>query len=106
MVVIRLTNSYCVPVLTYACNIWQLSTTEYRSINVLWNNTFRRIFSCCWRESIAGLQYCSCLPMNYIIEQQTIMFYRRTLRTQNDILRMLLTLKRDHMLSLLEKYIA
>jgi len=33
------------------------------------------------RESTSVLQlYCGCLPMKYIIEQQTVLFYRRILR--------------------------
>ena len=51
MPAVQLIKSYCVPILTYACEMWRLSAPEYNAVNVLWNNTFRRIFNCCWRES-------------------------------------------------------
>ena len=50
------------------------------SLNVLWNNTFIKIFNCCWRECPFSLQfYTGCLPMHLIIEQQMVLFYRRCL---------------------------
>lgn len=68
--------------MTYVCEIWNMSSTEYQRINVLWNNTLRRIFNCCWRESRSSLQcYCNCFPMNYITDQQPVLFYRRILRS-------------------------
>jgi len=78
---VHLVKCYCLPVLTCACEIWRLSSAEYHNIDVIWNNSFRRIFSSCWRESTIGLQfYCGCLPMKCLIEQQTILFYQRILR--------------------------
>jgi len=78
MAAVHLVNCYCVPTLTYACEIWNLSSSDYHTVNVLWNNACRRIFNCCWRESTSELQmYCGCLSMNHMIEQQTVLFYRR-----------------------------
>ena len=66
-------RTYCVPILTYGSEIWHITESEKRSLNVLWNNTFRKIFNCCWRESPFSLQfYTGCLPMHLIIEQQFI----------------------------------
>jgi len=64
---------YCVPVLTFACEIWQLSSAEYHNVGVLWNNSFRRIFNSCWRESTIGLQFhCGCqLPSNAMFNRAT-----------------------------------
>jgi len=41
MAAVYLMKSYCVPALTYAREIWNMSSTEYQRINVMWNNTFR-----------------------------------------------------------------
>jgi len=58
-----------------------------------------------WRESTIGLQfYCGCLPMKCLIEQQTILFYRRILRGSSPILHILLQLKQGFVSSLLVKY--
>ena len=80
-------------------------TKTYNAVNVLWNNTFRRIFNCCWRESTSSLQfYCSYLPMSHTIDQQTILYYRRILRGSNSVLRILLQSKQGYVSSLLVKY--
>ena len=33
MSAVQLIKSYCVPILTYACEMWQLSASEYNAIN-------------------------------------------------------------------------
>jgi len=87
---VRLVRTYCIPILTYGSEIWHITESEKRSLNVLWNNTFRKIFNCCWRESPFSLQfYTGCLPMHLIIEQQMVLFYRRVLRSSNVILQTL-----------------
>jgi len=68
-----------------------MTAAESHRVNVLWNNTFRRIFNCCWRESTSGLQfYCNSLPMNFIIDQHAILFYKRIMNSSNAILHALL----------------
>ena len=52
MAAVHLVNSYCVPTLTYACENWNFSSSDYHTVSVLWNNAFRRIFNCCWRERV------------------------------------------------------
>ena len=42
---VHLVKCYCLPVLTCACEIWRLSSAEYHNIDVIWNNSFRRIYS-------------------------------------------------------------
>ena len=54
MAAVHLINCYCVPTLTYACETWNLSPSDYHTVSVLWNNVFRCIFNCCWRESTSA----------------------------------------------------
>jgi len=87
---VHLVKTYCVPSLLYGCEVWNLSCAEYRHLNVVWNNTFRKIFNCCWRESTRQLLfYCEVLPMAYLVDQQTIMFYKRLQNSENIVLRVL-----------------
>ena len=44
---VYLTKTYCVPTLMYGCEAWTLSDGSLHKLN----NSFRRFFSCCWRES-------------------------------------------------------
>ena len=99
---VHLVKTYCV---SYGSEIWHITESEKRSFNVLWNNTFRKIFNCCWRESPSSLQfYTGCLSMYLIIEQQKALFYRRVLKSSNAILQTLLSLKRRFVNSLTSSY--
>ena len=53
MSAIHLINSYCLPMLVFACETW--STFDIHKLNVVWKNCFRKIFNCCWRESVSSL---------------------------------------------------
>ena len=56
-------------------------------------------------ESTAGLQfYCNCLSMTHIIDQQSILFYKRILRSSNVILRTLFRFKQSDISALLARY--
>jgi len=106
MAAVHLVICYCVPTLTSACEIWNLSSSDYHTFSVLWNNAFRCIFLIVAGERVHyALQlYCGCLPMKYIIEQQTVLFYRRILRSSNVVLRSLLHQKVGYAQSLLSKF--
>ena len=102
---VHLVKSYCVPSLAYGCEIWNLSCVEYLHMNVLWNNTFRKIFNCCWRESTKQLLfYCEVVPMSYIIDQHTILFYKRLQTSENKVVRVLARINRDSVGAILSKY--
>jgi len=83
--------TYCIPILTYGSEIWHITESEKHSLNVLWNNTFRKIFNCCWRKSPFSLQFhTGCLPMHLIIDQQMVLFHKRVLNSSNVVLQTLL----------------
>ena len=64
MAAVHLMNSYCLLSLLYACETWSLKASSVHSANVALNNSFRRIFNCCWRESPKMLLfYCCVLPL-------------------------------------------
>jgi len=42
------------------------------------------MFNYCWRDSASSLQfYCGCLPLSYLIDQQTVLFYKRLYKSDN-----------------------
>ena len=57
MATLHLAKTYCAPAAMYGCETWHLDRSDYHRLNVAWNNSFRRIFGCCWRESVACLQF-------------------------------------------------
>ena len=80
------------PVNAESCETEELTYTD--RLNVVWNNSFRRIFGCCWRESVASLQiYCHTLPMAYMIDQRKILFWKTVLTSGIQVVRTLAILK-------------
>jgi len=55
-----------------------------------WYNFFRRIFGCRWRESVSCLLfYCQTLPLSYMVDQNIILFWKKALNCDNNIIRTL-----------------
>ena len=50
------------------------------------------------------LFYCNVLPMSYVIDQRTILFYKRIFRSDNVVLRVLSSLKCNAVCAILSKY--
>jgi len=76
-----------------------------RSVDVSWNNAFRKIFNACWRESVKPLQfYCSCLPASILVHQRRILFWLKMVRSDNVILHTLAGCFRDSVIAVLDKY--
>ena len=57
-VILRLMETHCIPILTYACEILSISNRdERRQMRVAYNSLFRRIFQYRWSESVTALQH-------------------------------------------------
>ena len=57
IVLLRLLESHCVPILTYAIEIVHVSNRdERRQLRVAYNSLFRKIFMYKWTESVSALQ--------------------------------------------------
>ena len=57
MVMLRLVESHCVPILTYAIEIIHVANRdERRQLRVAYNSLFRKIFHYRWSESVTALQ--------------------------------------------------
>ena len=73
--------------LLYCCESWHLQNKEQNRISVAWNNCFRSIFNCCWRESVKPLQYfCKVLPLNYLIHERKLLFWNKLFTSDNSVL--------------------
>ena len=68
MAAVHLMKSYC---------LWSLLLNlVVHSANVALNNSFRRIFNCCWRESPKMLLfYCVALPIVHNVDQCGVVFF-------------------------------
>jgi len=63
---LHLIKTYSLPLRLYGCEVWHLNDSNLHKISVAWNNCFRSVCSCCWRDSAKPLQYfCCTLPISY-----------------------------------------
>jgi hypothetical protein len=105
MMAVHLVNAYCLPTLFYGCEVWSLNTSDMQTVKVAWNNAFRRIFNACWRESVKPLLfYCNTMSAEYIIDQRKITFFKRLLRSNNNIVSVLLSIASNDINALCAKY--
>jgi len=102
---LHLVKTFCVPSVLYGCETWYLDSHDYRRLNIIWNNAFRRIFGCCWRESVSSLLfYCQTLPMAYMVDQRKILFWKKAFTSDNVIVRTLAFISRPHIGMISSKY--
>jgi len=101
----HLVKTYSIPTVLYDCESWILSDNEYRRLNVMWNNSLRRIFDCCWRESVSGLLfYTQTLPVSYQIDQSNILFWKKLLNCDNIAVRTVVAVNRHSIGLIMSKY--
>ena len=71
--------------LTHGCENAVFCENTQRKIYVAWNNCFRHILNCCWRESVKPLRYfCCTLPMSYQIDLNKLLFWKKMYRPTSD----------------------
>jgi len=105
MSTLHIVKTYCIPTLMYGCEAWSLSVANLHKLDVAWNNCFRRIFQCCWRETTRPLQFCSkSLPLSLLMDQRKLLFWLQTRRSDNVILRTMTALNRNEFVAVCAKY--
>jgi len=105
MLAVHLMKTYCLPILMYGCEIWSMSPSDKHKVDVAWNNCFRKVFNACWRESIKPLLfYCNTMHASLLVEQRKMIFYNKTLHSNNIVLRILCALHRNEAQKLSSMY--
>jgi hypothetical protein len=105
MVAVKLVTSHCLPTLTYDCEVWSVKAEDLHKMNVMWNNSFRRIFNCCWRESVCSLQYfCGTMSLSYIVDQRWLLFWLKISKSENILLRTLANFTKNEHLGISNKF--
>ena len=88
MVLLRLVEAHCVPVLTYAMEIINVADRdERRSLRVAYNSVFRKIFGYRQFESVTNLQHAlGRLTWEELVQKRIDGFTRRALLCDSDTL--------------------
>jgi len=75
------------------------------SVRVALNNSFRRIFNCCWQDNPKSLLfYCGTLPALYTVDQRRILFYKKLKHHGSILIRTIARLCQHDILSVAAKY--
>ena len=102
---VHLLKTYCLPTLMYASENSNLDDHDKRKINVIWNNCFRHIFGCCWRDSVKPLQYfCHTLPLSYLLDQSKLLLWKKMHVSGNILLHTLSRLVKHRFIALGDVY--
>ena len=87
MSAVHLVKTYCLPTLMYGCEAWTLTDGSLHKLNTAWNNCFRRIFLCYWREGTRPSQFfCKSLPFYLLLDQRKLILWMKIRRLNNVVL--------------------
>ena len=80
MVLLRLVESHCVPILSYAIEMTDVANRdEKRSLRVAYNSVFRKLFGYRYHECVSSLQRSLQRPTwEELVETRRKGFYQRT----------------------------
>jgi len=91
--------------LLYGCEVWSVRPVDMRSVDLAWNNSFRKIFNACWWENVKPLQfYCLCLPASLLVYQCRVIFWLKMLNSNNLALHARANCCKDSIIGTLGKY--
>ena len=88
MIMVRLLETHCVPLLSYAIEVIQVADRRQSSkMRVAYNSVFRRIFGYSYRESVSDLQHMLGRPTwEELIAKRKDNFSRRLVNLPTDSL--------------------
>ena len=107
MVAVHLIKSYCLPSMLYGCETWSINRSDMRTLDIAWNNAFRKIFNAFWRESVKPLlYYCACLPVSYVlpVPMRRKIFWRKMYYSSNTVLNALAKAGRESLFAVADVY--
>ena len=86
MVMLKLLESHCVPILTYAIEVTYVSD-ERRQLRVAYNSLFRKLFNYRWSESVTALQAFLERPTwEQLVDKRRNSFYKRVREADQSLL--------------------
>jgi len=87
--------------LLYGCEVWSVRPVDMRSVDVAWNNSFRKIFNACSVGGKVYIQfYCLCLPASLLVYQRRVIIWLEMLNSNNLTLHTLANCCKDITVSL------
>ena len=101
MLSIFMVRQYCFPSMMYGSEICYINDNNLRSLDIAWNNAFRKIFNGFWQESVKPLLfYCKCIPITFLANLDKLLFWKKLMVFDNPNVRWLATRRKDNMYAL------
>ena len=98
-VLISLVDSFCVRILCYGMESFNLSKTNYNKLDAAQSAIFFKVFSCSDKQNVCWCQYyMNVLPLSYCIDNRRLKFLNRLNNIKNDSVKCLydMTCQREH----------
>lgn len=106
MVILSLVDSFCIPILSYGVESFNIRQADYNYLDAAYNAAFAKVFSTFDRDIIRCCQfYCGAIPFNMKIDIKRLKFYCSLSIVKNDSVRGLFILNgQDELSRLLTKH--
>ena len=84
--VLFLLETFCLPLLSYACEALSFSKQQLNQLNVCWNRAYRKAFHMRSWESVKELQaLCERLDFKHLYIERKLLFLSKMLSLKNDV---------------------
>jgi len=88
MSVLFLLETFCLPMLSYCCEVFGYSKQQISQLNVCWNNAYRKAFKCNLWESVEELQLlCERMDLKHIFASRKLSFCWKVSRLDNRLMK-------------------
>ena len=89
-VIFSLIDSFCIPVILYGLETFQLCKKQRKSLNRSYSGIFGIVFKTFDENTILNCQYhCGAIPLSYTTDLRTMLFYLDLMKSDNVCLKML-----------------
>ena len=88
MSVLFLLETFCLPLLSYCCEVLVYRKQQISQLNVCWNNAYRKAFKCNLWESVKELQlFCERMDLKHIFAFRKLPFCWKASRLDNRVMK-------------------
>jgi len=98
MVAVHFIKIYCLPSMVYHCETWTINRSNIGTLDIAWNNAFRKTFNRFWRECQTTVTVILLLVTSYFhsVAYVNITFWQKVFYGNNLLLNVLITCCREN----------
>ena len=86
LVTLSLVDSFCIPILSYGIESFDIRISDYNYLDLAYNAAFSKVFSSFDKNVIRCCQfYCGAMPLSLMIDVKRLKFYSNLKLSHNDV---------------------